>query len=118
MRPGHPVGADGHPGQCPESVGLLQIRYQYSKHTFPSAGTSTAYNADYAYAIRRTCFEGGETWLNTVDRGQQYAAGDLWGCVGRWFAGRWHTPAADQYMAGVQQWYTGRIWETSDFKNG
>ena len=24
--PGHPIGADGRPGQCPESVGLMQVR--------------------------------------------------------------------------------------------
>ena len=54
-------------------------------------------NVDTAYAIWRACFEGYERWLNQVERGQRYAAGDAWGCVGRWFAGRWHASGADAY---------------------
>ena len=61
------------------------------------------------------CFEGNETWLNTVDRGRDYAAGDLWGCVGMWFSGRWYTQPAVDYIAAVQDWLNQRIWETPDF---
>jgi autotransporter family porin len=79
------------------------------------AQSSTAYNVDVSLAARRNCFEGNETWLNTVDRGRDYAAGDLWGCVGMWFSGRWYTQPAVDYIAAVQDWLNQRIWETPDF---
>jgi hypothetical protein len=120
--PGHPLGADGKKGQCPESVGIIQVRYQYSGPpsglpTWPEAEKSTAYNLDFAYANWRSCYEGDKAWLNEVDRGQQYAAGDVWGCVGVWFSGRWYTAAAKEYIAAVQDNYKSRIWTTSSFIN-
>lgn len=117
--PGHPIGADGKSGQCPQSVGLLQIRYPFWQPAFPSAETSSAYNLDYALAARRACFEGQETWLNTVaDRGRDYSAGDLWGCMGLWFAGRWYTQPAVQYIGDVQDYLARRVWESADFAGG
>src|SRR6185369_15498491 len=67
---GHGLGADGKPGQCPESYGILQNRYPYEQSAWPGIGSSTAMNADLAYAIWRVCFEGYEGWLNTVERGR------------------------------------------------
>ena len=86
--PGHPLGADGRAGQCPESMGIMQVRTQYHRDWIDDAIASTAYNVDITYAIMRSCYEGYETWLNTVERGRTYAAGDMWGCFGRWLAGR------------------------------
>ena len=77
---------------------------------------STAMNADLAYAIWRTCYDGYETWLNTVPRNGKYGAGNAWGCVGRWFAGRWRTAPAEQYIAKVKQYLKERIWTTPDFQ--
>ena len=114
--PGHGLGADGTPNQCPESWGILQNRYPYEVAAWPGIAMSTAFNADLAYGIWRGCFEGYETWLNTVDRGATYAAGDQWGCVGRWFAGRWHTAPADQYISTVQGHVAARTWETANFQ--
>jgi autotransporter family porin len=114
--PGRGLGVDGKPGQCPESFGILQNRYPYEQPSWPGIATSTAMNADLAYAIWRTCFEGYEGWLNTVERGSQYAAGDAWGCVGRWFSGRWHTSAGDGYVTRVHDYLNQRIWETADFQ--
>jgi hypothetical protein len=116
--PGHPIGADGRPGQCPESVGLMQDRTQYMRPWINDALASSAYNVDIAYAIWRNCFEGNETWLDTVDRGRPYAAGDAWGCIGRWFSGRWYTQPANEYIASVQDYLNRRVWTTSDFANG
>jgi len=116
--PGHPLGADGQPGNCPQSYGILQNRYPNEISAWPSAERSTAMNADTGYAIWRVCYQGYETWLNTVERGRQYGAGDMWGCVGRWFSGRWHTAAADGYVAKVQGALNERIWETTDFQEG
>ena len=114
--PGHGLGVDGQAGQCPESWGILQNRYPYEVSAWPGMADSTAFNADTAYAIWRACFEGYETWLNTVERGQDYVAGDAWGCIGRWFAGRWHTPAAEGYIGRVQGYLSDRIWEQSQFQ--
>jgi len=114
--PGHGLGADGKAGQCPQSYGILQDRWPYMKQGWPGFGKSTAMDADMAYAIWRSCFDGYETWLNTVDRGQQYRAGDAWGCVGRWFSGRWHTSASDGYVAKVKQYESEQIWTTADFQ--
>jgi autotransporter family porin len=73
-------------------------------------------NADTAYAVWRTCFEGYEAWLNEVDRGRQYGAGDAWGCIGRWFAGRWYTSAANTYIADVKGILSQRTWQQPGFQ--
>jgi putative cell wall-binding protein len=116
--PNHPIGADGVQGQCPNTIGLLSVRYSESQDAFPEAETSTAYNIDYAYAAWRSCFEGLETWLNTVDRVGTYGPGDLWGCIGVWYAGRWHTAAAGGYISKVQTYLNERIWTQSQFAGG
>lgn len=103
-------------GECAQSYGILQNRYPYETSAWPDAGNSTAMNADTAYAIWRSCYDGYETWLNTVERGSQYQKGHVWGCVGRWFAGRWLTAPALQYIAKVKQYESERIWETPDFQ--
>jgi hypothetical protein len=114
--PGHGLGVDGTPGQCPQSWGILQNRWPFEQASWPGIQRSTAFNADTAYAIWRACYEGYELWLNNVPHGQPYAAGDQWGCVGRWFAGRWHTAPADGYVVNVQSYLSQRIWETANFQ--
>jgi autotransporter family porin len=114
--PGHGLGADGKAGRCPQSYGILQDRWPYMKQGWPGFGRSTAMDADMAYGIWRSCYDGYETWLNTVDRGQQYRSGDAWGCVGRWFSGRWHTSASDGYVTKVKQYESQQIWKTRDFQ--
>jgi len=114
--PGHGLGIDGLPGLCPESWGLLQTRYPYEQSAWPGMADSSAFNADTAYAIWRACFEGYEWWLNDVERGEEYEAGDAWGCIGRWFAGRWHTQEAEAYIERVKDTLNARIWEQPDFQ--
>ena len=115
--PNHPIGSDpGHPGKCPESVGILQVRYQYWRNAFNAAETSTAYNADYVYAAWRACYDGDDTWLNTVDHVGAYGPGDLWGCVGLWYSGRWHTADAEGYIAKVKGDLSERVWAQPDFR--
>jgi len=114
--PGHGPGVDGKPGLCPQSWGILQNRYPYEKGSWPGIATSTAMNADTAYAIWRSCFDGYEAWLNTVEHVGTYQAGDAWGCVGRWFAGRWRTAPARQYIGTVKQYLHERIWLQPDFQ--
>jgi autotransporter family porin len=112
--PGHLPGADGKSG-CPESVGILQVKYRYNVDAFPEAAQSTAYNLDYALGVWRTCFEGQESWLADNPPASGYAAGDMWGCLGRWYAGNWRSDTALGYISRVQQAYRGRTWETADF---
>jgi hypothetical protein len=114
--PGHKLGQDGVPGECPQSYGILQNRYPYEPGGWPAIARSTAMNADAAYAIWRSCYNGYETWLNTVQRGSQYHKGDVWGCVGRWDAGRWRTPQALNYIAKVKKYLREKIWLTPDFQ--
>jgi len=117
--PGHGLGVDdpiNHPDECPESWGILQTRFPYERSAWPGMADSTAFEADTAYAIWRACFEGYEVWLNQVDRGRDYAPGDMWGCVGRWYAGRWHTPEAEAYITKVKSYLDSRIWESPDFQ--
>ena len=116
--PGHGLGVDARSGQCPESWGILQNRYPYEQSSWPGIGRSTAMNADLAYGIWRTCFEGYETWLNTVTPKPDppYRAGDAWGCIGRWFSGRWHNSDAEGYITRVKDYLNQRIWETPNFQ--
>ena len=117
--PGHGLGVDdpvNRPDTCPESWGLLQTRYPYQVSAWPGMADSTAFEADTAYAIWRACYEGYEMWLNQVDHGQDYGPGDVWGCVGRWYAGRWHTSEAEFYMGRVKDYLNSRIWEQPYFQ--
>ena len=63
----------------------------------------------------RRCYGGGTTWLNDVEPGRQYAAGDALGCMGMWFAGRWYTAGAVVYIGRVTANRNGRAWESADF---
>jgi autotransporter family porin len=107
--PGHELGMDGKPGQCPESWGILQVRYRFFAGAFPDAIASTAFNADTAYAVWRSCFEGYEWWLRDfASPGHVYQPGDAWGCIGRWFSGEWYGPTATRYIDCVQRLVEGR----------
>ena len=76
--PGHGLGVDGRRGKCPESWGILQVRYRFFRTAFPDAVQSTAFNADTAYAVWRACYEGYEWWLSDYSaRGHTYKAGTL-----------------------------------------
>jgi hypothetical protein len=116
--PFHGIGQDGRPGQCPESVGMLQVRAPYVPLRIARGATrSTAYNLDAYLAIWRSCWRGEETWLNQFERGRNYTAGDEWGCIGRWFTGRWYTPVGIDYTNRVQAYYRQQIWRTVSFRN-
>ena len=123
--PAHPIGNYSpqyngdreHDGECPESVGLGQVRWLYHQEAFEdlNAWNSSAYNLDYTYAAWRSCFEGELTWLNDVDGRRDYAAGDATGCLGVWFSGRWYTDAAIGYIERVTEHLNSRTWEREWF---
>jgi hypothetical protein len=103
-------------GDNGESFGILQVRQPYWGWAFNGgvgdAQSSTAYNVDAALAARRNCFEGNETWL-----GGSYGPGDIWGCVGLWFSGRWYDDGAKTYIAAVQDYLRQKVWLTPGFIN-
>jgi hypothetical protein len=100
------VGDDGR------SFGLMQVKRRLPGDrvvgwagTFPLSRDSTAFNVDYYAAELRACLDdpaGYEDWIDAVPGGVPFRRGDLWGCVGLWYAGRWHTAAADAYAALVR----------------
>jgi len=99
-----------HAGDHGHSVGLLQVKATTptSPHhyTWPHSRTSTAYNLDYALAWRRACYDGhfaAGGWLPTRSRG------DLWGCIGLWYSGRWHHDDR-HYRAAVHTALHERPW--------
>ena len=95
------------------SVGLLQVKGAdippTHPGTWPYAYQSTAFNTDYMLGVLRACYEGKETWL-----GNGYRAGDIWGCVGRWFSGDWYK-TSQQYIASVQAIEARKDWLSSGF---
>ena len=114
--------------------GARRAHYAADLHTSPAlvlrgsvrlvaaaATRSSAYNLDYTYASWRACYEGVYTWLNTVERGRDYSAGDVWGCVGLWFSGRWYLNN-DTYLNqpgdSVHWHFDNRTWLTPTFING
>ena len=106
-------------GDGGESFGLGQVRVPYHASAFvdDNARRSSAYNLDYTYGRWRECFEGAVGWLNDFDPPMPYGAGDMWGCLGVWFSGRWYPSSAVDYIAAVQDYLDQRIWETEPFLN-
>jgi len=109
-------------GMCPKTFSILGIMswdnpaweapypaYPGNQNgTFPFTRDSTAAAADYFGAYIRGCYEGWAYWLTRV-------SGDLWGCVGSWYSGDWHSSAANGYISRVQANLNGHIWLTADF---
>jgi len=91
------------------SFGIFQMKRTYHC-CVPLSSKYTAFNADYYGAILRAYYDGRQTWLNDVERGERYRAGDLWGSVGSWYAGRWRTAAALDYVRRVQRTLRSEPW--------
>ncbi len=121
------TSAGGYPwtptsGMCPKTFSILGIMswdnpawqapypaYAGNQNgTFPFTRDSTAAAADYWGAYIRGCYEGWESWLTSTK-------GDLWGCVGSWYSGDWHSSAANTYIAHVQNNENTTIWLTASF---
>jgi hypothetical protein len=103
-------------GDNGDSFGLFQVRRPY--HCWGEcriARDSTAFNADYYGGILRGYFDGKMGWLNTVEHGRDYQAGDVWGGVGAWYAGRWWTDPAKGYIHVVRQRLHERTWRAAGF---
>jgi hypothetical protein len=129
-----PVTGAGRPpytptsGLCPKTFSILGVMswddpawqapgppYAGNQNgTFPFTRDSTAAAADYFGSYIRGCYEGWAQWLKPSGTGT-YAAGDLWGCVGSWYSGDWHSSGANNYIANVQKDQNTTIWLTPTF---
>ncbi len=100
---------------CYQSYGILQIKYIYFKSTWPMGHDDTAFNAEYVYGTIRACYEGWTTYLYQrvpIAGYPHYHAGDLWGCLGRWYSGGWYDQGALQYIAAVKAHLANKEWLT------
>lgn len=103
---------------CYESYGILQIKYQFFRSAWPMSRDDTAFNAEYVYGIVRTCYEGWTTYLNDSSHlpgYSPYRAGDLWGCLGRWYSGGWYDSGAVSYIDKVKAVYDKQPWRSAGF---
>jgi hypothetical protein len=125
-RQGHNYQADYGSGLCPETFSIAGVMSWQNPDwgkmkgnqngTFPFNRNSTAFAVDYLAANLRGCDEGWEPWLNGSGP-VRYKAGDIWGCVGNWYAGEWRTPRARGYMHRVRRELRHRTWLESDWKD-
>lgn len=96
------------------SFGLFQLK-RTDHCCLPLSSRYSAFNADYYGGILRSYYDGQEGWLNDVERGARYRAGDLWGSVGAWYAGRWRTGGALDYVRKVKRALRQQPWRQRDF---
>jgi hypothetical protein len=114
------------PGLCPRTFGITGVMswqdpswgpmLDNQNGTFPFNRRSTAFAVDYLGSQLRGCYEGWQWWLDNTGTGG-YRAGDLWGCVGAWYSGDWHSAAAERYVAGVRQELADRPWLTPGWRS-
>ena len=84
--------------------------------TFPFNRDSTAFAVDYLGSDLRGCIEGWERWLVEGTGFKGMSAKDrMWGCVGAWYAGEWHSAAADGYIARVRRAWRDHVWRKPVF---
>ena len=89
---------------CPVSFGILQNKWYYNPGSYPRVKQSTAFSLDFSAAKLRGCFDGMK-WIDRVVH-----TGDLWGCVGNWWSGRWYDPGAIAYVQRVVSLYEEKPW--------
>lgn len=105
---------------CPTSFGIIQVKWYYHpavssssspQSSYPQIKTSTAFNLDLELAELRGCYDGMSTYLGNT-------RGDLWGCIGYWYSGAWHSPGGDAYAAQVQSELAAKPWLTWPDQSG
>ena len=115
---GRDYAADFGAGRCPKTFSIVGVMSWQSPDwgampenqngTFPFNRDSTAFALDYLGAFLRGCQEGWARWLGA--RGSSYSSGDIWGCVGAWYAGSWWSPDARHYVGLVRSAARQRPW--------
>jgi|GEM_PF-3528271 len=105
-------------GCTSQGGGLTSPTWSQNPGSCPMAMNSTAANLEIFAGYMRQYYDnyqGKSSWLNDVDHGQTYAAGDEWGSIGAWYAGRWHTAAAESYITKVKDYETKQVWAQPGF---
>lgn len=98
---------------CYQSYGILQIKYIYHQSEWPMSRDDTAFSAEFTYGDIRTCLEGWTTYLKPripLPGYPRYHAGDIWGCLGRWFSGTWYNQGAVNYIQKVKTALANKSW--------
>ena len=116
---GYDYQKDLGPGICPQTFSIVGLKSwqdpawgawpDNQNGTFSFNRDSTAFAVEYLGGELRGCYEGWQFWLRGTGT-RAYRAGDLWGCVGTWYAGAWHTHDADRYIARVRGFLHARPW--------
>jgi hypothetical protein len=122
---GYDYQRDFGPGICPETFSIAGVMSweappwgqmpDNQNGTFPFNRDSTAFAVDYLAADLRGCYEGWEHWLGSSGT-PAYTAGDIWGCVGSWYSGDWHSSDADGYISRVQGELANFTWLQPDWR--
>lgn len=109
---GYDYQRDYGDGLCPKTFGIVGVMSweapgwgqmaDNQNGAFPFNRDSTAFAVDYVGSYLRGCMEGWITWLSTGD--------DLWGCVGSWYSGDWHSSAAETYISNVKAELANYTW--------
>lgn len=123
-RYGHDYQRDFGPGICPQTFSIAGVmawqapawgRMRGNQNgTYPFSRRSTAFAVDYLAAQLRGCLNGWAYWLRESGH---YAAGDLWGCVGAWYAGDWHGGTANGYIHRVRRTLADKPWLRPDWRH-
>ena len=103
---------------CYQSYGLLQLKYYYFQSTWPMSRYDSAFSIEYVYGVIRTCYEGWTTYLNErtpLPGYSRYHAGDIWGCLGRWYSGGWYDKSAVNYIQKVKTALADKVWLEAGF---
>jgi len=98
---------------CYQSYSILGIKYIYNKSAWPMSRDDTAFSTEYTYGIIRTCYEGWATYLYErppLPGYPSYHAGDIWGCIGRWYSGNWYDQGALDYIQDVKTILINKEW--------
>jgi hypothetical protein len=116
---GYDYQGDYGNGYCPKTFSIIgEMAWQdpswgawpdNQNGTFAFSRDSTAFAVDYEAAELRGCYNGWETWLTGG------GSGDLWGCVGAWYSGDWHSIAAERYISGVKTEIHTHRWLQREF---
>jgi len=94
---------------CPTSFGILQIKWYFhpglkaAGSSYPMSKTMTAFSVDYEVSEMRGCYDG-HSFVGAK------AKGDLFGCMGLWYAGDWHTAPANEYIDRVKHSFEKKPW--------
>jgi len=119
---GHDYAVDFGRASCPRTFSIVGVMSWQDpawgamagnqNGTFPFNRDSTAFALDYLGAFLRGCQEGWVRWLG--HRGA-YRPGDIWGCVGTWYAGSWWSAEARRYIELVRATEQQREWLDPDW---